>query len=255
MPDAGGAGGRIMALDVGDKWIGVAVSDETGFLASPQPPIRRVGLDRDIDHIVQLANGWNVSEIVVGLPLNLNASVGPQAQKTLAVARRLEVAAPCTVVTWDERLTTREAERLLIAQNVRRDKRKQLVDGLAAALILQGYLDRQRSVAGREETNMAEDKEIFGQGMPEEEDEIITLTDEEGHEHEFVVVDVIEVEQKEYAILLPIDTDDDEEAEAVILRLEKDADGDDILVDIESEEEWERVAQAYEELLDEESED
>lgn len=100
---------------------------------------------------------------------------------------------------------------------------------------------------------MADDKDL-DTGITDEEDEIITLTDEEGKEHEFVVVDVIEVAEKEYAILLPIDTGDDEEAEAVILRLDRDGDGDDVLVDIESEEEWEQVAQAYEELLDDEDE-
>lgn len=99
---------------------------------------------------------------------------------------------------------------------------------------------------------MANDKDVQ-QPIPEEDDEIITLTDEEGHDHEFVVVDVIEVDNREYAILLPIDENPDEdEGEAVILRVEQDADGEDILVDIESEEEWERVAQAYEDLLDEE---
>jgi putative Holliday junction resolvase len=137
---------------------------------------------------------------------------------------------------------------------VRRERRKALIDGVAASLILQGYLDHQRMAGAREETLMADDKD-FDAGFGEEDDEIITLTDDEGREHEFVVVDVIEVSSKEYAILLPIDSEEDEEAEAVILRLEKDADGDDVLVDIESEEEWEHVAQAYEELLDDEGDE
>lgn len=246
---------RIMGLDVGDKWIGVAVSDEMRLLAHAQDAVRRSVLAQDIRQVVDRAKEWNVAEIVVGLPLNMNASVGPQAEKTLLFVKHLSTGAPCRVITWDERLTTQQAERLLIAQNVRREKRKERIDGLAAALILQGYLDHQRTVSKREETQMADDKELLGQGLPEDEDEIILLTDEEGNEHEFVVVDVIEVEDKEYAILLPIDTEDDEEAEAVILRLEKDQEGDDILVDIESEEEWEKVAQTYEELLDEDVEE
>ncbi len=240
---------RIMALDVGDKWIGIALSDELGVLASSKPAIRRRSHSYDLQAILDLAATWDVNEIVVGLPLNMNASVGPQAEKTLRFVNALKAEAPCSVMTWDERLTTRLAERLLIEQNVRRDKRKQVVDGLAAALILQGYLDHKQHTNSREDNRMDDDKNLIGHG-PEEEDEIITLTDEEGHEHEFVVVDVIEVEEQDYAILLPIDTEEDEEAEAVILRLEKDDDGDDILVDIESEEEWEKVAQAYEELLD-----
>ena len=243
---------RIMGLDVGDKWIGVAISDETGLIAQSLPAIRRTGAARDVQAVCEAAQSWQAGKIVVGLPLNMNATIGPQAQKTLAFVDRLKASCPVTVDTWDERLTTRLAEQLLIDRDVKRAQRREMIDGVAAALILQGFLDRRRADQGREETRMADDKD-FETGFAEEEDEIITLTDEEGKEHEFVVVDVIEVQEKEYAILLPIDTDEDEEAEAVILRLEKDADGDDVLVDIESEEEWEQVAQAYEELLDDES--
>lgn len=241
--------GRIMGLDVGDKWIGVAVSDETGLLSRPESPVRRNPPNQDIDAILGLAAKWGVGEIVVGLPLNMNNTRGPQAEKTLRFAEALRSRFSGPVVTWDERLTTQQAERLLIMQEVRRDRRKKLVDGLAAALILQGYLDSLRGKPAKEGKNMANDDTRIP--APEDEDEIITLTDEEGNEHEFVVVDVIEVESKEYAILLPIDTEEDEEAEAVILRLDKDDDGDDVLTDIDSQEEWERVAQAYEELLEE----
>jgi putative Holliday junction resolvase len=244
---------RIMGLDVGDKWIGVAMSDETGLIASAQDPIRRSSLAHDLAAIASRLQEWNVGQIVVGLPLNMNASVGPQAVKTMEFVDHLRAVSGVPVATWDERLTTREAERILIQQDVRRERRKAKIDGLAAALILQGYLDRERMSRAREETHMADDKDL--EAGFEEEDEIITLTDDEGKEHEFVVVDVIDVESKEYAILLPIDTEEDEEAEAVILRLEKDSDGDDVLVDIESEEEWERVAQAYEELLDDEGDE
>jgi putative Holliday junction resolvase len=245
---------RIIGLDVGDKWIGVALSDETRLIAQALPPIRRGAPSHDLDEINQLVDRWQVEKIVVGLPLNMNATVGPQAEKTLRFVGWLKEHSGASVSIWDERLTTREAERLLIGQDVRRERRKAVIDGVAASLILQGYLDHERMTGSREETQMADDKE-FEAGFVEEEDEIITLTDDDGKEHEFVVVDVIEVTEKEYAILLPIDTSDDEEAEAVILRLEKDADGDDVLVDIESEEEWEQVAQAYEELLDDEGEE
>lgn len=245
---------RIMALDVGDKWIGVAVSDETGLLARGLDPIRRQRLAQDLDALARLVDAWHIEQIVVGLPLNMNATVGPQAQKTLSFVGHMKARFDIPVQTWDERLTTQQAERILIQQDVRRERRKSVIDGLAAALILEAYLDHERMVRLREETHMADDKDLEA-GFAEEEDEIITLTDDEGKEHEFVVVDVIEVNQKEYAILLPIDTEEDEEAEAVILRLEKDADGDDVLADIESEEEWEQVAQAYEELLDDEGEE
>ena len=85
----------------------------------------------------------------------------------------------------------------------------------------------------------------------DDDDELITLTDEDGEDHEFVVVDVIEVSAKEYAILLPYDTADEEEAEAVILRIEKGNDGEDQLVEIEDETEWQSVVDAYEAVLEE----
>ena len=92
-------------------------------------------------------------------------------------------------------------------------------------------------------------------GMNEDEDEVITLTDEDGADHDFVVVDVIEVNAHEYAILLPYEAADEEEAEAVILRLEKSDDGDDQLVEIDDESEWQAVVDAYEAVLDEEGDD
>jgi putative Holliday junction resolvase len=253
-----------MALDVGDKWIGVALSDELQILVSTKPALRRIRTPDDIKAIVGWTAEWNVSEIVVGLPLNMNASIGPQAERTLEFVAALDAATTCRVTTWDERLTTKEAERLLVERDIRRDRRKTMVDGVAAALILETYLNSRRRPGnpgklapkyGSEETEMADNDNDLMAPMGDEEDEIITLTDEDGNEHEFVVVDVIEVENLEYAILLPIDTEDDEEAEAVILRLEKDADGDDILVDIDAEDEWEKVAQAYEDLLEEDPEE
>ncbi len=255
---------RIMALDVGDKWIGVALSDELQILVSTKPALTRTRLGDDIKTLLIWATEWNVSEIVVGLPLNMNASIGPQAERTLAFVAALQDATTRPVRTWDERLTTKQAERLLVERDVRRDRRKTMVDGVAAALILETYLNSRRNSVnaghqalkyGSEETEMADNDNDLMAPMGDDEDEIITLTDEDGNEHEFVVVDVIEVESLEYAILLPIDTEEDEEAEAVILRLEKDADGDDILVDIEAEDEWEKVAQAYEDLLEEEPEE
>jgi putative Holliday junction resolvase len=244
-----------MGLDVGDKWIGVAVSDETGLIAQALPPYQREGLSSDVQRLCDLAGRWNVSQIVVGLPVNMDGSQGPQAEKTQRLIARLTDTFAGTIAVRDERLTTRQAERILVEQNVRRERRKRLIDGVAATLILEGFLEELRNHSEKEVDWVADDKDPNNELLGEEEEEIITLTDEDGNEHEFVVVDVIEVDSREYAILLPIDTEEDEEAEAVILRLEKDGDGDDVLVDIDSEQEWEKVAQAYEELLDEDPEE
>lgn len=137
---------RIMALDVGDKWIGVAVSDETALIAQSRPPIKRHDWPQDLQAVNASAHEWQVEKIVVGLPLNMNATVGPQAQKTLNFVERLRLTCSMPVVTWDERLTTLQAERLLMDREVRRERRKAVIDGVAASLILQGYLDHERLV-------------------------------------------------------------------------------------------------------------
>jgi putative Holliday junction resolvase len=137
---------RIMALDVGDKWIGMAVSDETGLIAQSRPALKRHNLAEDLSALNRMVLAWQVEKIVVGLPLNMNATMGPQAKKTLRFVDKLRTSLGLPVTTWDERLTSQEAERILIARDVRREHRKQYVDGVAASLILQGYLDRERLV-------------------------------------------------------------------------------------------------------------
>ncbi|MBX5466493.1 MAG: Holliday junction resolvase RuvX [Firmicutes bacterium] len=129
-----------MALDVGDKWIGVAVSDETRLVSQPDAPIVNRGEDT-VREILSRAEAWQAEQIVVGLPVSLNHTIGPQAIKVLRMVDALRERFWGSVVTWDERLTSRMAERLLIEQAVRRKRRKALVDGLAAALLLQSYLD------------------------------------------------------------------------------------------------------------------
>lgn len=139
-------GKRIMGLDVGDKWIGVAVSDETKLIAQSRPPVKRRDISQDLAELKRIAAEWQVGEFVVGLPLNMNATIGPQAEKTLRFVESLRKHCEMPVSTWDERLTTREAERILIGQEVRRERRKAVIDGVAASLILQGYLDHERMV-------------------------------------------------------------------------------------------------------------
>jgi putative Holliday junction resolvase len=243
--------GRIMALDVGDKMVGVAVSDEMGLLAEPRPPLVRSSIARDVGTLRGLVQEWAVERIVVGLPLNMNGTEGPQATRTRAFAQAVAEATGLPMEFWDERLSTREAERRLVERDVRRGARRGRVDGFAAAIILQGYLDRRRSTGERRDT--VSDKDINHPDVyqGDDDEELITLTDEDGEDHEFVVVDVIEVSAKEYAILLPYDTADDEEAEAVILRIEKGNDGEDQLVEIEDETEWQSVVDAYEAVLEE----
>ncbi len=132
---------RIMALDVGDKRIGVALSDELRITATPLTVIERTAsIKADLRTVEQLVSEREVSMVVVGHPIMLNGTEGVQADKvkdfTERLARRLRV----PVVAWDERMTTVEAERRLIEADVSRAGRKKIIDKLAATLILQTYL-------------------------------------------------------------------------------------------------------------------
>ena len=130
-----------MGLDVGDKRIGVALSDESALIATPKETLTRQGNRKDIAHLLEVARREDVGEILVGMPLSLDGSEGPQAKKVGRFIEALREATNLTVTTWDERLTTVGAERALIESDMSRAKRKQTVDRVAAALILQGYLD------------------------------------------------------------------------------------------------------------------
>lgn len=132
---------RILALDVGTKRIGLAVSDPLGFTAQGLGVLERKGWDRDLATLVEMARPYRVQEIVVGLPRHMDGRLGEQAEEILALARALGEALGVQVATWDERLTTVAAERLLIEADLSRRKRRRVVDQVAASLILQAYLD------------------------------------------------------------------------------------------------------------------
>jgi putative Holliday junction resolvase len=132
---------RIMGLDVGDKTIGVALSDPLGWTAQGLEVIRRDTLEKDINRLCQIINEYAVEKILVGMPKNMNATIGPQGEKVLAFIEKLKENIDLPIKTWDERLSTVAAERMLIQADVSRSKRKKVIDKMAAAVILQGYLD------------------------------------------------------------------------------------------------------------------
>jgi len=133
---------RIMGLDVGDKTIGVAVSDPLGFTAQGVTTIRRVGMKKDLEALEALINEYCVNKIVVGLPKNMNNTIGPQGEKVLNFVKKLENKFKMDIILQDERLTTVSAERMLIEGDVSRKKRKEIIDKVAATYILQAYLDK-----------------------------------------------------------------------------------------------------------------
>ena len=136
--------GRIMGLDIGDKTIGVAVSDLMGLTAQGVTTIKRVGKKKDIEAIKQIIAEKQVNKIVSGLPKNMNGTVGPQGEKVQKFCELLKEETNLPIEFWDERLSTVAAERSLIEGNVRRENRKKVIEMLAAVIILQGYLDSKR---------------------------------------------------------------------------------------------------------------
>ena len=138
-----------MALDVGQKRIGVALSDPTGVLASPLTTIQRRSDSGDIGSVLSLAAEHAVEEVVVGLPLLLTGLPGEQARRVARFTRSLAARAPVPVKTLDERYTTVEAERLLRQAGVKPSRNRARVDAVAAAVILQAYLESRRAAAER----------------------------------------------------------------------------------------------------------
>jgi putative Holliday junction resolvase len=135
---------RILALDVGEKRIGLAVSDPLGITAQGLGVLARQGREADLARLLEVARRYGVQEIVVGLPRHLDGRPGKMAEEILELARTLGEALGVPVTPVDERLTTAQAERMLVQADVSRRRRRRVVDQVAAVLILQGYLDFRR---------------------------------------------------------------------------------------------------------------
>lgn len=135
--------GRCLGVDFGTRRLGLAISDETAMLATPLETVPVNGMDDAVQAVAERSRSREVCKIVVGMPLNMNQSRGPGAEAAALLAERLRAATGLPVVEWDERLTTSMAERSLIAANVRRARRRSVIDQAAAQIILQSYLDAQ----------------------------------------------------------------------------------------------------------------
>jgi len=133
---------RIMALDVGSRTIGIACSDALLMTAQGIETIRRTSLENDFNRLRELISEYEVHELVVGMPKNMNGTKGERAEKTEEFVEKMKTVIDLPVTFWDERLSTVMAERQLIAADVSRKKRKGVIDKMAAVVILQGYLDR-----------------------------------------------------------------------------------------------------------------
>ncbi|MBM7624656.1 Holliday junction resolvase RuvX [Sporohalobacter salinus] len=132
---------RILGLDFGDKRIGAAVSDALGWTAQGKKVIQNTSWQEVVAEIDALIGEYDIEKVVVGLPKNMNGTLGFRAEKTLDFVERLKEEIEPSVITWDERLSTAAAERTLLEADVSRAKRKDVIDKMAAVVILQSYLD------------------------------------------------------------------------------------------------------------------
>lgn len=132
---------RVLGLDIGDKYIGVAISDELGMFAQPLMRIERTSNKDAYAEIEKLINEYELCDVVVGLPINMNNTLGPQSEKVRKFAEKIKNKFKVNLIYIDERMTTISAQRVLIEGSVRRENRKKYIDKIAASYILQTYLD------------------------------------------------------------------------------------------------------------------
>jgi putative Holliday junction resolvase len=142
---------RVIGLDVGDKTVGIAISDELGLTAQGLPTLRRERLAADLSYVQGVADEHSATRVIVGLPLNMNGTEGPRGAASRKFGDALGKLTGLPIEYWDERLTTAQAERVLLEADVSRRKRRQVIDKLAAQVILQSWLDAQRPATGTED--------------------------------------------------------------------------------------------------------
>ena len=243
---------RIIGLDIGAARIGVAVSDPIGITAQGIETIHSTGWKQDIVRISELMQLYETNRIVIGLPIKMDGTESAQAEFSRRFGERL-CEAGAAVAYHDERLTTSTARKALIEGNTRREKRKQVIDKVAAVIILQSFLDAggwkeaPRRIAYRRVNT-------GGNHMDQNMDynDIIELTDEEGNTTVFEHLMTVEYEGEHYAIVVPTEPNDEiAEDEALILMLAKDEDGEDYYIDIlDNEALADAVFQKYVEIID-----
>ncbi len=137
---------RIMGLDIGTEKIGVAISDELGLTAQGLKTIEVKSKGETFKELDKIIKSFNIEKIVIGLPKNMNGTLGSQAQKILKWIEEFKGHTNLPIETWDERLSTLEASRVLLKADLSRKKRKRVIDKLAAVIILQGYIDRLKNI-------------------------------------------------------------------------------------------------------------
>ena len=252
---------RLLGLDYGDKTIGVAVSDILGITAQSVETIRREnsGVFKPvIKRLGELIHEYGASEIVLGYPKNMNNTQGERCAKTDDFKARLERSFKLPVHLWDERLSTMAVSRALIEADMRRDKRKAVVDKQAAAFILQGYLDfaANRGVADCAPSNNTKDNgDLMDTNINDfdgdfAEIETLIITDENGVETEHVIIDTVEMNGASFILVVDSDHAEDDESEVFVLK-QVGEDEDNFTYEEPTDEEFEAIAALMSERADE----
>lgn len=227
---------RIVALDVGDRRIGIAVSDLLGITAQPLETYTRVGYGPDTRHIAAICRQYETDQILCGLPRNMDGTQGFQADKVREFAKKLEEQG-MVVAYYDERMTTMLAEGALLEANMRREDRKKKVDMVAAVVILQSYLDAQASSSA--DFADEEDDEEYDDG-------ILEMIDEDGNPIRFYLSASICYAGENYVLLTCAEeTQDIAQDESFIMRCTKDEEGNDCYQSLDDEALIAAVYEAY----------
>lgn len=225
---------RIVALDVGDRRIGIAVSDPLGVTAQPIETYTRIGYGPDSRHIAEIARRYETDRILCGLPRNMDGTQGFQVEKVKEFAAKLEELG-LVVEYYDERMTTMLAESALLEANMRREDRKKKVDMVAAVVILQSYLDACAA--------MADDGE---DEVDEEDDGFLEMEDEDGNPVRFYLSASIRYAGEDYVLLTCAEaTDDIDQDESFIMRCTTDRSGNACYQSLEDEALISAVYEAY----------
>ncbi|MDY3764881.1 MAG: Holliday junction resolvase RuvX [Candidatus Ventricola sp.] len=223
---------RIVALDVGDRRIGIAVSDPLGVTAQPIETYTRIGYGPDSRHIAEIARRYETDRILCGLPRNMDGTQGFQVEKVKEFAAKLEELG-LVVEYYDERMTTMLAESALLEANMRREDRKKKVDMVAAVVILQSYLDARAA--------MADDGDEADDG-----DGILEMEDEDGNLIRFYLSASIRYAGEDYVLLTCAEaTGDIEQDESFIMRCTTDGEGNACYQSLEDEALIAAVYEAY----------
>ena len=228
---------RIVALDVGDRRIGIAVSDPLGITAQPIETYTRMGYGPDVKHIAAICAQYETDQILCGLPRNMDGTQGFQVEKVREFAAKLEEQG-FVIAYYDERMTTMLAESALLEANMHRSDRKKKVDMVAAVMILQSYLDSGAMQVEEMEEDAQED-EAYDDG-------ILEMIDEDGNPIRFYLSANIRYAGEDYVLLTCAEeTDDVEQDESFIMRCTTDDEGNDCYQSLEDEALIAAVYEAY----------